>query len=144
MEIIYTDSEGVTTKFTEEMAITAISERDRLRKDLEWHLEDSRKRWNQITEIKTKVYEFFNEQYSSGDTELTFSIESINELLDSIGCDKLKRMFTVTGRVEFVFTDIEAGDEDEARDQVENYLTVELDGNPCDDFSVDITSVDEQ
>lgn len=144
MEIIYTDSEGVTTKFTEEMAVTAIAERDRLRKDLEWHLDDNRKRWNQITDIKSKVYVFFSEQYSSGDTELTFSIESINELLDSIGAEKLKRLFTVTGSVEFVITDVEAEDEDTAKEIVENDLAVEYNGLTVDDYSVDITSVDEQ
>jgi hypothetical protein len=31
MEIIYTDKDGNTTKFTEEMAIVAITERDNLR-----------------------------------------------------------------------------------------------------------------
>jgi hypothetical protein len=34
MEIIYTDKDGNTTKFTEEMAIVAITERDNLRTQL--------------------------------------------------------------------------------------------------------------
>jgi hypothetical protein len=34
MEIIYTDKDGNTTKFTEEMALVAITERDELRTQL--------------------------------------------------------------------------------------------------------------
>jgi hypothetical protein len=34
MEIIYTDKDGTTVKFTEEMAIAAITERDELRQKL--------------------------------------------------------------------------------------------------------------
>jgi hypothetical protein len=94
--------------------------------------------------IRQEVYDFFSERYDSGSDEITCSVEDVNELLDSIGADKLKRLYTVTGRIEFTITDIEADSEDDARDQVENNLSVEFDGNTVDDYSIDVNDVEQQ
>ena len=95
-------------------------------------------------QLRSDVYDFFNERYSSGDQEITCSVEDVNDLLERIGSDRLKSMWTVSGRIEFTVTDIEAESEEDAREQVENNMTVEFDGNIVDDYSVDINDVDEQ
>ena len=144
MEYLYTDTDGNQIKFTEEMVKTALDERAELRVRLENSNILRDKHWDRIAEIRREVYDFFNGQYSTGDSELTFTVDDINELLESIGADKLKKLWTVSGRVEFTITDIEAESEDDAYQIVENGIQLELDGGSVDDWSLDITSTDEQ
>jgi hypothetical protein len=144
MEYIYTDKDGNQTKFTDEMVGIAIDERNELRSVLE---EKNQTIHNLVTkkhQIITEVYDFFASRYNAGDEEITCTKEDINELLESIGSDKLKSLWTVSGRIEFTVTDVEADSEDDARDQVENNMTVEFDGNMVDDWSLDVNDVDEQ
>jgi hypothetical protein len=144
VEYLYTDTDGNQIKFTEEMVKTALDERAELRVRLENSNNLRDKHWDRIAEIRREVYDFFNGQYSTGDSELTFTVDDINELLESIGADKLKKLWTVSGRVEFTITDIEAESEDDVYQIVENGITLELDGNLVDDWSLDIRSTDEQ
>jgi hypothetical protein len=144
MEYLYTDTDGNQIKFTEDMVKTALDERAELRVRLENSNILRDKHWDRIAEIRREVYDFFNGQYSTGDSELTFTVDDINELLESIGADKLKKLWTVSGRVEFTITDIEAESEDDAYQIVENGIQLELDGGSVDDWSLDITSTDEQ
>jgi hypothetical protein len=144
MEYLYTDTDGNQIKFTEEMVKTALDERAELRVRLENSNILRDKHWDRIAEIRREVYDFFNGQYSTGDSELTFTVDDINELLESIGADKLKKLWTVSGRVEFTITDIEAESEDDAYQIVENGIQLELDGGSVDDWSLDITSTDDQ
>jgi hypothetical protein len=144
VEYLYTDTDGNQIKFTEEMVKTALDERAELRVRLENSNILRDKHWDRIAEIRREVYDFFNGQYSTGDSELTFTVDDINELLESIGADKLKKLWTVSGRVEFTITDIEAESEDDAYQIVENGIQLELDGGSVDDWSLDITSTDEQ
>ena len=144
MEYIYIDKDGNQTKFTDDMVKAALDERAQLRIDLE---EKDNYFHNQRTknyQIRAEVYNFFSERYSPGDEEIVCSKDDVNELLESIGADRLKSMWTVSGRIEFTVTDIEAETEDDAREQVENNLTVEFDGNIIDDYSIDINDVDQQ
>ena len=143
MELLITNEDGSTTKFTEDMAVTAIKERDQLRADLKSLQERHDKSWTKITNIRQEVYHFFNNQYNPSDEELTFSISDVNSLLEDIGADKLKRTYTVRGTIDFVISDIEATDEDDARDMVENNIVVEFDGNSVDDWSLDIRHTEE-
>ncbi len=144
MEYLYTDTDGNQIKFTEDMVKTALDERAELRVRLENSNNLRDKHWDRIAEIRREVYDFFNGQYGTGDSELTFTVDDINELLESIGADKLKKLWTVSGRVEFTITDIEAESEDDAYQIVENGIQLELDGGSVDDWSLDITSTDEQ
>lgn len=144
MEYIYTDKDGNQTKFTDEMVKTALDERAQLRIDLK---EKDNYFQNQVTklyQVREEVYNFFSERYSPGDDEIVCSKDDVNELLESIGADKLKSMWTVSGRIEFTVTDIEAETEDDAIGQVENDITVQFDGNIVGDYSIDINEVDQQ
>ena len=137
MEYLHTDKDGNQIKYTDEMIKRVIE-------DLDYHKNISTEVRSRTFTIRQKVYDFFNERYDSSSDEITCSVEDVNELLESIGADKLKSMWTVSGRIEFTVTDIEAETEDDARDQVENNLTVEFDGNIVDDYSIDINDVDQQ
>lgn len=144
MEYIYTDKDGNQTKFTDDMVKAALDERAQLRTDLEKEQQILQHHRNEKFDMRKNVYEFFNERYTSGDEEIVCSVKDVNELLEYIGADKLKSLWTVSGRIEFTITDIEAESEEEARDVVEANLTLEYDGGIVDDYSVDITDADEQ
>ena len=137
MEYIYTDKDGNQIKYTEEMLKNVIN-------DLDYYKNIAAEVRSRNLSIRQQVYDFFNERYSSGDEEITASKEDVNELLENIGADKLKSMWTVSGRIEFTITDIEAETEEEARDLVESNLSVEFDGNIVDDYSIDVNDIDEQ
>ena len=145
MELLITNEDGSTTKFTEEMAITAIKERDQLRKDLESKTEWNDRHVHLIRTIRTNVYDFFEERYENGESEITCTVEDVNNLLSGIGANRLKRLFTITGHVNFSIVDVVAEDEDEAVGIVENELVLEFggDGN-LDDWDLNIEDTNEQ
>ena len=144
MEYLYTDSDGNTIKFTDDMIKAALDERAQLRNQLHAANELAQGRHSKNIDLRSNVYDFFNERYESGSDEITCTVDDVNELLEYIGSDKLKRLFTVSGRIEFTITDIEAESEEDARDQVENNLSVEFDGNTVDDYSIDVNDVEQQ
>jgi hypothetical protein len=114
MEIIYTDKDGNTLKFTEEMAIVAITERDELRTQLSDCQVTSAVRYGKIVDIRDKVREFFQERNEGDSDEITCTVDDVNELLRSIGSDELKRLWTVDGTIDYAVIDIPASSEDEA------------------------------
>jgi len=144
VEYLYTDSDGNQIKFTEDMVKAALDERAELRNQLNTTIELAQSRHSKNMDLRSNVYEFFNERYEAGNEEITCTVDDVNELLEYIGSDKLKRLWTISGRIEFTVTDIEAESEDEARDMVENNLTVELDGDMVHDFTIDINDVEQQ
>jgi hypothetical protein len=144
MEILYTDSNGVTTKFTEDMAIAAIKERDELREQLSNAVSTASRHWDKVQLIRQTVWSFFAEDFDPSAEDITISVGDINDMLEEIGCDRLKRYFTVSGTIDFTITDIEATSEDEARDMVENNMSLEFDGSQVDDWNLDVRNVDEQ
>ena len=138
MEYIHTDKDGNQVKYTDEMIKNAIV-------DLDYQKESANKHWLEKVQLRDKVYEFFKDRYDTGDEEITCSVEDVNELLESIGSDKLKSLYTVTGRINFVITDIEADSEEDARDIVEAELTVEFNGDGnLDEWDVDISDTSQQ
>lgn len=138
MEYLHTDKDGNTVKYTDEMIKNAIQ-------DLDYQREKASKYWTEKVQLKDKVYEFFNYRYDTGDTEITCTVEDVNELLESIGSDKLKSLFSVSGRINFVITDIEADSEEDARDIVESELNLEFNGDGnLDEWDVDISDTSQQ
>ena len=144
MEIIYTDKDGTTVKFTEEMAIAAITERDSLRTQLSDCQVRSAERYGKILDIRDKVREFFQERSNGDDDEITCTVDDVNELLKSIGSDELKRLWTVIGTIDFTVNNIYASNEEEANDYVMNELSAELGGDAdLYDWAVDIKSTEQ-
>ena len=137
MEYLHTNDDGSTIKYTEEMIKATIL-------DASYNKEVVNNLRPKLFNIRQEVYDFFNERYDTNDDEITCSVEDVNKLLESIGADQLKRLWTVSGRIEFTVTDIEADSEDDARDQVENNLSVEFDGNSVDDYSIEVNDIEQQ
>ncbi len=130
--------------FTNESLAILIEEKDNLKTKLEEKQNLIDTHWENKHKMRKEIYEFFSARYETGDTEITCSKEDVNELLESIGADMLKTLWTISGRIEFTVTDIEAESEDDAYQIVENGIAIELDGDTVSDWSLDITSTDEQ
>ena len=144
MEIIYTDKDGTTVKFTEEMAIAAITERDALRTQLSDCQVTSSERYGKIVDIRDKVREFFQERSDGNDDEITCTVDDVNELLKSIGTDELKRLWTVIGTIDFTINNISASNEEEANDIVTDELSAEFNGDgDLTDWRIDIKSTEQ-
>ena len=145
MELLITNDDGSTTKFTEDMAVTAIKERDQLRTELTRVSESRDKYTTKVTDIRKLVHDFFNNEYNAGESEITVQVEDVNQLLKDIGADVLKSLFRVRGTINFEIVDIEAESEDDAKDAVENYLDLRYDGEgDLNDWSIEVDQVDEQ
>jgi hypothetical protein len=80
----------------------------------------------ELITLRTKVYEFFNIQYSPGDQEITTSVEEINEMLHDIGADELRRTWSATVRIHVNLSGIEASTRDEVIDMIQDDINVEL------------------
>ena len=138
MEYLHTDKDGNQVKYTDEMIKRVIE-------DLDYQKDKANKYWLEKTQIREKVYEFFKERYEICNEEITCSVDDVNYLLESIGSEKLKALFTVTGRIDFTIVDIEAESEEDAREIVENELSLEFNGDGnLDDWSIDSTDASQQ
>ena len=146
MEIIYTDKDGTTVKFTEEMAIEAIIERDELRQKLNDCDDRASRYYGKLVTAREQVHEFFNSRFDPDtDTAIECEIDDVNELLRNIGAEELKKLWTVIGTINYTVSNISASNEDEANDYVMNELSVEVGGDAdLDDWSVDISSTEQQ
>ncbi len=145
MEIIYTDKDGNTVKFTEEMAIAAITERDELRQKLNDCDDRASRYYGKLVTVREHVFEFFNSRYDSSSDEIECNVDEVNELLGNIGAEQLKKLWTVTGSINFTVTNIPAANDDEANDYVMNELSVEVSGEAdLDDWTIDISDATEQ
>lgn len=145
MEIIYTDKDGNTVKFTEEMAIAAITERDELRQKLNDCDDRASRYYGKLVTVREHVFEFFNSRYDSSSDEIECNVDEVNELLVNIGAEQLKKLWTVTGSINFTVTNIPAANDDEANDYVMNELSVEVSGEAdLDDWTIDISDATEQ
>ena len=146
MEIIYTDKDGTTVKFTEEMAIAAITERDELRVSLSDSQDRSTRYYGKLVTVREQVHEFFNSRYDvDTDTAIECEVDDVNELLKNIGAEELKKLWTVIGTINYTVSNISASNEDEANDYVMNELSVDVSGDAdLDDWTVDISSTEQQ
>ena len=146
MEIIYTDKDGTTVKFTEEMAIAAITERDELRVSLSDSQDRSTRYYGKLITVREQVHEFFNSRYDvDTDTAIECEVDDVNELLRNIGAEELKKLWTVIGTINYTVSNISASNEDEANDYVMNELSVDVSGDAdLDDWTIDISSTEQQ
>ncbi len=138
MEYLHTNEDGTTTKYTPDMINNAIKDRDYYRTSHSTYV-------GRINHIREAIYDFFKGHYNSGDEDITVSTDDVNDLLEAIGSEKLKSLFTVSGTVNFTVTDVEAESEDEAREMVEQgfVLHYESDGS-LDDWDVEVIELAQQ
>jgi hypothetical protein len=148
MELLYVNDAGVTTKYTEDMLIMALKTRDKFDAEnqrLEAINQAEQLRINNLIDqnstIRGKIFDFFNDEYEPGVESIEFTVEQINELLDSISCNKLKALFKVSGTISFTIYDIEAEDQDAAENEVVDYLSYDYQGSGViDTFEIEIDS----
>lgn len=139
MELIYKN-----TKYTEEMLIFALETRDEFDKRNQQLSQLAKRQEDELSTIRGEVFDFFNAKFTTGDTELTFTVQEINELLESIGCLKLKSLYTVRATIDVVVTGIEADSEEAAESEFQDYIGVEwgsMEGQ-VDEFTVDVRRVE--
>jgi len=138
VEYLHESADGNTTKYTEEMIKTVIESNDYNKGKMQEYL-------SRFHKARVSVYEFFNNRYDSGDTEITCTVDDVNELLESIGADKLKALFTVNGTISFSVVDVEADSEEDARDIVSNSLELQFtDEGSLDEWDVEVTDASQQ
>ena len=137
MEYLYTAEDGSTVKYTDEMIKNVI-------KDVQYYKDQRQGYLDRYHKARVAVYDIFAARHDAGDDDITCTVEDVNELLETIGCEKLKALFTVSGTISFTITDIEADSEEDARDQVESELRAEFDGIGSIDWDVDITDTSHQ
>jgi hypothetical protein len=138
MEYMYTEKDGSTTKYTEEMLKNVIADKIYYQNNYFAKVSD-------VADTRTKVYRFFKDAYTPGESEIVCSVDDVNELLESIGADRLKSLYTVNGSIAFCITDVEAESEDEANELVADELQLDYRGNgSVDSWDVEISDVSEQ
>lgn len=92
--------------------------------------------YKKLAVIRGAVYDFFNERYTPGDTDIVSDVVLVNELLESIDADKLRNQYTAYVRITVQVNDIEAVDENEVNDIINDNLNVEV-----ENYSVDIEDI---
>ena len=117
---------AVTNPETNEVITYNEAEVLRFIKDCNDAKERSQESTRNVITIRSKVYEFFNSQYSPGDQDITTSVEEINDMLRDIGADELKRTWSATVRIYVNISGIEAASKDDAIDMIQDDINVEL------------------
>lgn len=137
MEYLHTKEDGTVIKYTDEMIKNVIQ-------DVQYYKEQRQGYLDRYHKARVAVYDFFAARYDSSDDEITCTVEDVNELLESIGCEKLKCLFIVSGTISFTIADIEAESEDDALTMVTDDLRVEFDGIGSIDWDVEVTDTSQQ
>jgi hypothetical protein len=134
--------EGATYYHTSESLAALIKEATENKAALTKMTERYNEKYQLIQRIRGDVYELFSSNYSSGDEDITLSVEDINELLRTIGADELKRLWSASVNVTLTITGIEASNKDEVQEIVENNLEISYveDGDLFVDY-VDVREV---
>lgn len=138
MEYLHTDKDGNQIKYTDDML-------KKVFQDLEYYKNQSTGYYTKYSNNRDMVYEFFKDRYESGDDEITCDKDDVNRLLDSIGAEQLKSLFTVKGSISFTLTDVEAESEEEAERIAESEVTMSFDGDgDLIDWDVEISDTSQQ
>ena len=116
--------DGATYYHTSESLAALIKEATENRTALNKMTERYNDKYQLVQKIRGDVYELFSSNYSSGDEDITLSVEDINDMLRSIGADELKRNWSATVQVYLTITGIEASNQEEATEIVENNIEV--------------------
>ena len=99
--------------------------------------EDTVRLSDKIKDTKYKVRDFFSElEWSDGETTITRS--DVNELLESIGCDKIRGQYKATVTITAYVTGYTAEDEDDATNCIEEDISVDIGS----DGSIDVDNIE--
>lgn len=118
--------DGNTYNFTQDSLAEYIKHAEAQKQAISETNREMRDAYKQVVDIRRIVYEFYNDRHSSGDTELTADVSDINEMLDEIGADKLRNLYNATVIITVEVSNIEATDEDDVREAIEDELQVDV------------------
>jgi len=102
------------------------------------------KRLGDISKIQVAVHNFFAEQFSDGEEEVTIHRDEANELLGEIDADLLQQEFEGRVTIAFTFT-VKADSLEEAEDKVKNAvggLEYSIDSDADDEYSEESIEVE--
>ena len=109
----------------------------KLKEQLEQSNKDYCNKIAQVNQMRTTVYEFFSDQFDSGEEEITVHRDEANEVLESIGAQQLEQEFEGRVLISYSFT-VKAESEDDARSKVEDAvssLESQIDAGNDDSYS---------
>jgi ribosomal protein L3 len=98
----------------------------------------------EIRRIQNTVYEFFSNEFDSGEEEVTIHRDEANELLNDIGASQLEQEFEGRVVICYSFT-VKAESEDDARSKVEDAvssLESQIDAGNDDSYSEESVEVE--
>lgn len=98
----------------------------------------------EIRRIQNAVHEFFNNEFDSGEEEVSIHRDEANELLGEIGANLLQQEYEGRVVISYSFT-VKAESEDEAREIVENAvssLESQIDAGNDDSYSEESIEVE--
>jgi hypothetical protein len=99
---------------------------------------------NEIRRIQNAVWSFFNDEFDSGEEEVSIHRDEANELLGEIGANLLQQEYEGRVVISYSFT-VKAESEDEAREIVENAvssLESQIDAGNDDSYSEESIEVE--
>lgn len=121
--------DGNTYHHTEESLIGLIKSEDYNKKlSEEWKDKFTIQRSN-VYNLREQVYNFFNNNYSVGDKEITLELDDINEMLTAIGAEALKKTWSAEVTIYVTMNGIEATNEDDVVDYIQNEIEVSYSGD---------------
>jgi hypothetical protein len=124
---------GVKYTFTNESLINIVEQKDSLKEMLDLCQRSKR---NMAGDVKA----FFEEVYTDNETDMTVSVEDVNQLLVSIGADPFTKSWSATVTITATITGVEASTKDEVEDIIKDNIDVNF--NEDGDLWVDDINVD--
>ena len=124
---------GVKYTFTNESLINIVEQKDSFKEMLDLCQRSKRT-------MAGDVKAFFEEVYTDNETDMTVSVEDVNQLLVSIGADPFTKSWSATVTITATITGVEATTKDEAEDIIKDNIDVHF--NEDGDIWVDDISVD--
>ena len=110
---------GTKYTFTNESLVNLVEQKDSLKELLDICQRSKRT-------IAGDVKAFFEEVYTDNETDMTVSVEDVNQLLVNIGADPFTKSWSATVIITATVTGVEATTKDEAEDIIKDNIEVEF------------------
>ena len=117
---------------------------NRLKSDLDAEQVRARGYRDELFKLRNTVHEFFNNEFDSGEEEVSIHRDEANELLGEIGANLLQQEYEGRVVISYSFS-VKAESEDEAREIVENAvssLESQIDAGNDDSYSEESIEVE--
>ncbi len=113
---------GTKYTFTNESLVNLVEQKDSLKELLDICQRSKRT-------IAGDVKAFFEEVYTDNETDMTVSVEDVNQLLISIGADPFTKSWSATVIITATVTGVEATTKDEAEDIIKDNIEVNFESD---------------